>query len=1225
MSNSEDRKLLRHLEMIARVKPSAESTQRAMDRVRRRILTGALPKESAGPRIIRLVTSNPAVKVAVAACIGLVVTLAVVMYRPQPSGTQVADDKTTQGQPGAHSPTAIPLEVPMPPLVAQDLQTQIKQVDALRAAGNVDGLMGILDQGPIEAKVAAAQCLAKIGDLGQVETLARLAGQWQGDPAGNPFADAITEIRRRVGAMALASDANVASAPTAAQVTTVASTRPVLSGLVTDIQTGQPIAGEVLQIAGPKTYQVQTGQDGSYRLDTIEQAGDYRLEVRSTQYLAPDPQDPCTAVALGPDSHVVRNLPLRRGCQIKVEVVDEEGRPIKDVRLAANWLGSDQSNDVGQPALTSQDGKAVVGALNPSEVAYQITAICPEYASQHKVVTCSYPNVLDPIRMTLSQGIAVQGYAQYNDGTPAHDLQIYAVPDWWHSNYLPEASAVDAAGNFILGQVQVGTFNIHASIPQADGRAYSFAVTQAEFPLAGDQPLVVTIPRPSPQNLASIRGTLRWQGNQRPPYVDVMAYCPTGTITRDRLQPNVDTFAFTGLKPGAYTLVFEGPNVEEKVIEGVAAPGSDMDVSLQYVPTSTLWGIVLKAHSGEPVEKFKMAMMKIRSWPGLIYLPEIQWHQVSDPNGGFELPTEGPGLYQVQVSAEGFVPAVLDRVDTRHPRQLVVELSSGGRIKGQVVNSAGEPITGAVVVPLMGDQAGRSLGNGLLVREQTSAQTRNGEFVLDHMPGGLHDLRVSHPQFSPTTVEGIAVVEGKTTEAVTVTLRKGGSVEGDVFDAKGQPQANVTLTFQEGDTPYSQDNDNAGLLATTVTDDKGHYHVERLPETLCFVQRRNPGAQVGVVRRAVRPIEGKTVRLDLGGRPNVTGILALEGQPTTHGTVLLADPANPNSGMFQCRAATGPDGSFAFSGVPVGRYAVYYQSPAEWTQWIKIQTVDVATEDLDLGTLPRAMGRLAVKLIGPTAYAVTDWKVYLQEGTTFWGQKIGEVTIHEGADKPYTISQVLPGEYTLVACSPDGSRLVFKAIELKAQQTALDVTLEIPSGKATVSGAVLNEIGPSLVLCNQDRTLSIRLDGSSGYYRITGLPAGDYVLGSLYLLDKAPLARFHLAEAENRILDINTWTWSGANQGLLSVQVASTLGLPLNDATVWLEGPTGRIDPLIKTDREQVLIAPSGRYTLHVSGAGFQSQHKQVTIQPNDLLALVPARPVIPIILEPKLSPSNEP
>jgi hypothetical protein len=198
-------------------------------------------------------------------------------------------------------------------------------------------------------------------------------------------------------------------------------------------------------------------------------------------------------------------------------------------------------------------------------------------------------------------------------------------------------------------------------------------------------------------------------------------------------------------------------------------------------------------------------------------------------------------------------------------------------------------------------------------------------------------------------------------------------------------------------------------------------------------------------------------------------------------------------------------------------------------------------------------------------------------------------------------------------------------VALGAGQTQLDVTLEIPSGTASLSGAVLNEIGPSLVLFSQDRTLSVKIEPTRGYYRITGLPSGEYFIGSLYLMDKAPLARVRLADGENKILDISTWTWSGANQGLLSVEVASALGLPQNDATVWLDGPAGPIHPLMKTDRESVLIAPAGRYTLHVTQAGFQSQQREVTIRPNDLLALVPSRPVIEIILQPELSPSNEP
>jgi hypothetical protein len=160
MSNIEDRDLLRHLEMISRVKPSEESTQRAMDKVRRQILTGSVPKPSAGPRIIRFIRSNPAIKVAVAACIVVAVTLTVVWYRPQPTNRYVATDIPSSGS----TPPAI-----QP--VAQDLPAQLKHVEALYTDRNVDGLIDLLGPVRLDPKVVAlaAQSLGKIGDLRAIE------------------------------------------------------------------------------------------------------------------------------------------------------------------------------------------------------------------------------------------------------------------------------------------------------------------------------------------------------------------------------------------------------------------------------------------------------------------------------------------------------------------------------------------------------------------------------------------------------------------------------------------------------------------------------------------------------------------------------------------------------------------------------------------------------------------------------------------------------------------------------------------------------------------------------------------------------------------------------------------------------------------------------------------------------------------------------------------------
>ncbi len=177
----------------------------------------------------------------------------------------------------------------------------------------------------------------------------------------------------------------------------------------------------------------------------------------------------------------------------------------------------------------------------------------------------------------------------------------------------------------------------------------------------------------------------------------------------------------------------------------------------------------------------------------------------------------------------------------------------------------------------------------------------------------------------------------------------------------------------------------------------------------------------------------------------------------------------------------------------------------EWTQWIKATTIDVATNDVDLGMLPKTLGAVAVTFTGPGASSAADWTVQLQEGGVFWGQKIGEEPATEDLNnEPRLITRVLAGSYVLVARSPDGHRQVSQALVLDPGQTRKDVKLEIPAGTASVSGAILNEIGPSLLLFSQDQTLSAKIDGSHGYYHITDLPAGDYFVGSFYLLDKAP-------------------------------------------------------------------------------------------------------------------------
>ncbi|MHC4692662.1 MAG: carboxypeptidase-like regulatory domain-containing protein [Planctomycetota bacterium] len=94
----------------------------------------------------------------------------------------------------------VPPTAALPTAYASDkLYEELNEVRQMFAAGDVDGLVTILLQGQfMESKVAAANYLAKVGDLSAVGPLEKLAEEWQGDPADNPFAAAISEIRKRL-------------------------------------------------------------------------------------------------------------------------------------------------------------------------------------------------------------------------------------------------------------------------------------------------------------------------------------------------------------------------------------------------------------------------------------------------------------------------------------------------------------------------------------------------------------------------------------------------------------------------------------------------------------------------------------------------------------------------------------------------------------------------------------------------------------------------------------------------------------------------------------------------------------------------------------------------------------------------------------------------------------------------------------------------------------------
>ncbi len=1210
MPNVSEKDILRRLEMLARVKPEADAAQQAMDRVRTQLLSGTMHPTPVQPLILRI-WQRPWAKIAVAAVVVFAVTWGGNVWL-QPTAPDSDPVAVTGNGPVVETPVMPNDEVRLALLLAEER----READRLFTGGDHRGLATMLVSRTQPATQAMiADRLSQLGDREDIVFLEAANDRWTGPPDDNPFTRAIAGIRARLG-IDVPGDHDGAGGASTERATLTPTpgfqAQGVLSGMVMDM-TGQPLAGLALDIDMVDGFvnRVVTDAQGRYSLDMIADPGVYRLRPASSSYLLPRDGSEPVQVALGYESQVIRHLRLERGCQIDVEVVNENGRPIKDVRLIASWMGSDRANDVGQPILTDRDGRAKVGAFAASEIAYLLTAFHEEYALQRATVKCSDP--LKPVfeQILLRPGRRVRGLAIYADGTPAQDVQIVAKPHWWQNQTSPGGAPVNRDGSFLLSHIAPGSYGIEAFVGHSQG-GVTFPVTQARFPLGDQEVFEVVIPTQPLQDKATIRGRLVFEGASRPGAVYLMASSPNGGILpRQPLDSESDVFALEDLVPGDYTLIFDGPQIREKVLESVVAPCADIEVSLTVVPTPMIRGWVLDARSGAPVNDFRVEIMKERNLPGVLFKSKETSYTYANSGGHFDLPSEGPGSYQVRVAADGYVSAYMEGVNTDDTQPVVFNLRTGGRIEGQVLAAtSGQPLPQAKVFLVTRGAEPQYLRPGLIAARGGHVVTdAQGHYVLPHVAEGTHRLRVECEGYSRAWSPDVTVWDNDTAVPVQIALEEGARLEGIVMDADGHPEAHVTLLIHDGNGGGVSASQNH--LAKVITDETGHYEVESLPACLCFVQRRDRDRVHGVVSRAVMLAAGQTVQLDLGGGARVRGTLVMDGAPVAHRRVLIADPVNPRSRIFQSIGQTDGQGGFDLPGHSVGRYGIYIQDQARWNGWLKLDDFGMTTDDLDLGTRPGPLTTVQIRLASEIPDVARGWRVRLMAGDPTWGDFVG-MDFGVSDTEAYIVDRVPPGLYTVVAQHRDGQRTLQLPVTITEDAPLQEVVLPVPTGTAVFSGVLLESMELAPVLFSDEHHLAVLLQTTEdGFFYVENLPAGRYFIGNPYLQSKAPYAEFEIAVGARKVVDINPESWSNPGQGLLAVLVTDAQQAPVPMAEAWLEGPDGRINPTIRTDREQIFVVPAGDYQLHAAYDGFGTRHKDVSIEANELMALRPGRTLV--------------
>lgn len=305
-----------------------------------------------------------------------------------------------------------------------------------------------------------------------------------------------------------------------------------------------------------------------------------------------------------------------------------------------------------------------------------------------------------------------------------------------------------------------------------------------------------------------------------------------------------------------------------------------------------------------------------------------------------------------------------------------------GMITGRVVNSAGEPLSGAVVY------AG-SLGTG--PRSQRATVDANGEFKIEGLKAGLYRLSASAPGYVPAPQPSPTDSQGyyRIGDSVTLRMIKGGVITGTVTGPKGPLVAvgvhAIRVRDEEGKLLSAPT-----LFRERSTDDRGVYRFYGLSPGGYLISAARP--RIGLIAPTAYDNDAPTY-FPSSTRDTASEVVVRDGEEITADIQYRAEPGHAISGkvdgvlesqtqfppgasvtihdvgdrtaMMGVSASSNENFGFAINGVPDGEYELaasqYLQSRDELRskpRRVTVHGADVTGMILTLAPLASIEGRL---------------------------------------------------------------------------------------------------------------------------------------------------------------------------------------------------------------------------------------------------------------------------